>query len=1149
MINLVRFTGILFLLVLGSNSVVLSQNFNFNTIPKGINLPAQNVIQVDQDSLGRMWFSTVGGIHFSDGIQTYALPDSLVSKFEYRISLHIDEDDIVWLYNQNGLPRVYKGGYGKWEEEVLPIDFGTEQSERIILSSVGKGKDKQFFLDNDSILITWKSGSKDFKKLPRPTFEVAGRFLSAAEIEGNLYFFFENLTTQLVGKVFQPLTYTGIELPTPPSIIKRSPFTGEYYFLGRDYLAKGPAVNQPASLIDSNISESDFLRESYFGLFFEKDNVFYYFNSQLKKLASYDRLPLILDLNNLLNAFYIHDAFTDREGILWIVTPRGIVNLNSLKFQNYGSQVGLMSEEISAILELGEGDFLFGFNNGIQKFSKSAGKTIYRDSFLEGTPQGRVVNFSRDLESGDVWFSASFGGVGKYFPTTGQTIHFRPPSSESISSVVVVGDSVLITSPKSIYIAPKSATGSQLFERNLLEEIQQLISQPIYHFRKATKLTDGRILVTAGKKYTDQPPLVKNNRFVVVQGFDVLETDLGMLIGADDGLKIFKDNKVVDYELDGQRIDDPVYCILRDSKGIIWLGTDMGVVQLTQKEFIRYDESNGLIGNEINRGALIESQSGKILIGTQKGFSVFFPEEKFQAKGSPRIHLAAYQVGEYVPRDSEEIIVAYSENSFQAEFTAPGFNESKELWIHYRLLGLEKEDWEIIRDPKSTKLYFNNLPAGKYQLELKSSYEGADFSQTVFSKSFTIQKPFYLQFWFIFLAAIFLVAVGFLINELYQQLSKFGLLKVAFDTKEKEKMAAEEQFKNVWDSSKDAMILTLDGEEIITVNPAFAKLTRENPHLLPGKNMCELFTIPDFCEKELKMYDPETMRNLPQGISLEAFFPWKIGILEMQLFAKLIQEDYQGKNLVMCVFRDISTEKAIEKQLREAKEKAEEANRFKSSLLSNISHEIRTPLNGILGGTEHIMMNREKDPELISQLDIILQSGERLLGTINSILDMAKIEANKMEIFYEKVELTEFIATLVMPLKTLAKRKHIKLVERYPQRTIHGQTDKRFLEMILNNLLSNAIKYTNEGQIVLTIDSRDSSLIMEIQDTGIGMSPEYFKKIFQPFEQESTGNARLYDGTGLGLSITKNLVNMLGGKIIIESEKNLGTIVKLQIPV
>ena len=1150
MMNLVRFVGILLLLLLGSNSVVLSQNFKFNTFPKGVSLPVQNVLKVEQDSLGRMWFATDRGIYYSDGIQTYALPDSLIAKFEFKISLLIDEDGIIWLYNQNGLPKFFKGGYGKWEEVILPVDFGTKQSNRINFFVKGKAKDKQFFLDNEVILLTWSSGGKEFKKIPRPDFAKFGNLVSVSTIDQKNYFFFKIATFTFVDAKFQKIEMGGIKLPSAPLLVRQSPYSGEFYFLGSNFLAKGPEFDQPTTIIDTNISKIDFLREPYFGLFFKDDNVFYYFNSQLRKSASYNESPLILDLNNLVNSFYIHEGFIDREGILWIATSRGVVNINSLEFQNYGrSQVGLMAEEISAILDLGEGDFLFGFNNGIQKFSKMKISTIYKDLFIDGTPQERIVNFSQDPKSGEVWFSANLGGVGKYFPKTGKTVHFKPPNGIAISSVEVEGDSVLLVGPQSVFIAPKSAKGSELYQRDLIGEIQEIINQPIFFLRKAAKLKDGRIVVMASKKYTDQPALQENDRFVVVQGFDILETDQGMLIGTDTGLKIFKDGKVVDYELNGQRIDSPVYCILKDIKDNVWLGTDFGVIKLTQKEFIRYDESNGLIGNEINRGALIESEAGRIIIGTQKGLSVFFPEEKFHAKGSPKIHLSSYKLGEFESHDSGEIIVPYSENSFQAEFMAPGFNESKELWVHYRLQGLEKEDWEIIRDPKSSKLYFNNLPAGNYQLELKSSYEGADFSQTVYSKPFTIKKPFYLQFWFVFLTSVFLVGIGFLINELYQQLKKLGLLKVAFDTKEKEKMAAEEQFKNVWDSSKDALILTFDAEEIVTVNPAFAKLTGENPDLLPGRNINELFTRADFCEKDLGMKDPEILKKLPQGISLEASFPWKSGILEMQLFAKLIQEDYHGKNLVLCVFRDISAEKAIENQLREAKEKAEEANRFKSSLLSNISHEIRTPLNGILGGTEHIMMNRIQDSELISQLDIILQSGERLLGTINSILDMAKIEANKMEICYEEIELVQYVKTIVMPLKTLAKQKHIELIEYYRQPTILGQTDKRFLEMILNNLLSNAIKYTNEGQIVLTIDFRDSSLIMEIQDTGIGMSPDYFKKIFQPFEQESTGNARLYDGTGLGLSITKNLVNMLGGQITIKSKKNLGTFVKLQIPI
>ncbi|MDG1278786.1 MAG: ATP-binding protein [Algoriphagus sp.] len=1033
----------------------------------------------------------------------------------------------------------------------IAIDFGTKQSNRIIFFSIGKGKEKQFFLDTENILVTWKSDLKDFKQLPRPDFKESGRLFSVTKFEGKEYFFFEQLTAKLTGDQLEPFLFQGIDLPGVPVVVKPSPFSDEFYFLGKNYLAKGSEFNKPTSLVDSNISESDFISETHYGLFFRADNVFYFFNSQLRKIASYNRFPLILELNNLLNAFFIHDAITDREGILWIATSRGIVNLNSLKFQNYGRfRLDLMSEEISAILELDQGNFLFGFNNGIQKFSRMEMTTVYRDSFASGTPQERIINFSQDPESGIVWFSANQGGVGKYFPETDKTIHFAPPTNVSISSVVIVGDSVIMAGPKSVYIAPKSAQGTQLYKRNLIGEIQELIDQPIYFFRKASKLKDGRIVVMAGKKYIDQPPLQQNDRFVIVQGFDVLETDEGLLIASDEGLKIFKNNEVLPYSLKGEQIDNPVYCLIKDSKGNIWLGTDQGIVRINQEGVLRYDESNGLIGNEINRGALLESKSGKIIIGTLKGFSVFFPEEKFEATGAPKIYLESYKVGPNINQSSENLNVSFSENTFEVEYLVTGFNEEKDLWIHYRINGPEEGgEWTILKDPKATQLFFTNLPPGNYKLEMKASYEGENFSEKVSSKPFQIAKPIYLQIWFLFLVVSFLIGLGILINILFQQLRKLGLLKVAFDNKEKEKIASEQQFKNVWDSSKGCLILTLDSEEIVAVNPSFARLIGEKETALPGKFMHELFSEPGFCQNKIQMFEPENISKLEQGISLEAVFPWKSNSVEMMLYTKLIQKDYRGQNLIMCIFRDISLEKVIENSLRDAKEKAEEANRFKSSLLSNISHEIRTPLNGILGGTEHIMMNHEEDKVLISQLDIILQSGERLLSTINSILDMAKIEANKMDVHFEPIEINNFINTVVKPLKNLANRKGIVLRETYLSSSILGNTDKRFLEMILNNIISNAIKYTEEGEIHLQVDRQDGKLLLKIEDTGVGMSEEFMAKIFQPFEQESTGNDRLFDGTGIGLSITKNLIDLLKGTIDVQSMKNTGTMITIKIPI
>jgi signal transduction histidine kinase len=262
----------------------------------------------------------------------------------------------------------------------------------------------------------------------------------------------------------------------------------------------------------------------------------------------------------------------------------------------------------------------------------------------------------------------------------------------------------------------------------------------------------------------------------------------------------------------------------------------------------------------------------------------------------------------------------------------------------------------------------------------------------------------------------------------------------------------------------------------------------------------------------------------------------------------MVDQDYESKGLVLSVFKDISAQKSVENKLKEAKEKAEQANRFKTSLLSNISHEIRTPLNGIIGGAEHIMMNRGDDPELVSQLDIILQSGERLLSTITSLLDLAKIEANKMPVIYSDTDIQAYLETVIRPLETVAKKKGLRLEFDFLSPRFRAKVDRRFIEMILNNLVSNAIKYSEKGEVKISASREDDLLLLEVSDTGVGMSSDFQQKMFVPFEQESKGNDRMFEGTGLGLSITRNLVQLMGGEISVWSTKHSGTRVLVEIP-
>ena len=1125
------------------------QEFKFNTQIKGVKLPGQTIHQIEQDTLGRMWFSTSRGIFYSDGIQTQTLPDSIHEKFMYKIGLYKDQDGKMWIYSSQGSPALFLVNENRFEPTSLAGEMKDRFSQYIRFFSFGKGLEKVYFLATDYELLFWKEG-KEEKVLIDLESKKTGRLASIRQIDNQLVLFFDHGSFVWNENGMVPFEIGGIQLPSPPVLIDKMPGSGEYYFLGPDYLAKGPALDQPLEMVDKGFQKIKFPSVADFGLFFQGTNVFYHYNSQLRKKGAHNPVPIELDIRPLVKAYSISSAMVDREGILWIGSARGMVNLNSLLFFNYSAQNSdLLGDEISAIAPLGNGEFLFGYNNGIQHFSGKGLKTIYQDSFPPGNPTRRIVNFSKEA-AGKIWFSLNYGGVGNYTKQTGRIRIFPPPVGINISHVRVSGDRLLMTGAYNLFVSSVDADPSEIYKNDLKDEILGLLKESNLFLRKAGYLSDGRLLILRAKtRLGGGTELAQNRRFVITNGFDFLETEPGkVLLGTEKGLKLYENGEIRDFEVNGKRIERPIFALLKDAKSRIWAGTDEGLFVVDGEKILHYEESNGLVGNEINRGALVLTERGNVMIGTTKGFSIYFSEETFVSKGAPKVYLGDFESeGKIVTSDLLGRI-PFDKNTIELGFKAIGFNQDKELWVHYKLLGSSDEGWKIIEDPKSSSLMFSNLSPGDYQVVLKASYEGEDFSEELVSHVFRIKKPFYLRFWFILLNILFLMGLGILINVFFRQLHKMGVLKTAFDAKEKEKRIAEQEFRNVWDSSKEGLILSLDGEIIITANPAFCLMAGVDCSILERKPIGVLFSDPDFYNRYLPVFQKRLASKPGKGFTFEVIIPWKKAPLEMEVFSILIQSEYEGRNLILSVCRDISAKKAIELRLREAKEKAEQANRFKSSLLSNISHEIRTPLNGIIGGAEHIIMTRQNDPELVSQLDIILQSGVRLMDTINSILDMAKIEANKMRVVYKDTEINDFIGEILVPLKNLARRKGLDLEVHYLQKPFHGKIDKRFLEMIVNNLVGNSIKYSENGGIILSIDRRKNNLLFEIEDTGVGMSEDFLLKVFDPFEQESSGNDRLYEGTGLGLSITKNLIELLKGEIHISSTKNSGTLVTLEIP-
>jgi len=358
----------------------------------------------------------------------------------------------------------------------------------------------------------------------------------------------------------------------------------------------------------------------------------------------------------------------------------------------------------------------------------------------------------------------------------------------------------------------------------------------------------------------------------------------------------------------------------------------------------------------------------------------------------------------------------------------------------------------------------------------------------------------------------------------------------------------EERFSNLIENMQEGYYRSTPDGHFIEVNKALVKMLGYNSKEELMKVYIPLDLYFDPVERE--EFDKENVDFVP---NLEVYRLKKKDGTEVWIeeHARYIRDENGNILYHEGICRDVTERILAERELRAAKEKAEEASRVKSNFLANMSHELRTPLVGILGFSE--ILYRETDsPEVKQFAEYIHKSGMRLLETVNLILDLSKVESDKLHVSMMRADVLPLIDEVVNLFSIAAKNKNLYLKKDIKVKSLFIKFDEILLRSAISNLVNNAIKFTERGGVTISANVEEEEnkkfAVIKITDTGIGIPKESMNLIFEEFRQVSEGPSRSFEGTGLGLTITKKFVEKMNGIIEVESELGKGSTFTLRFP-
>ena len=837
----------------------------------------------------------------------------------------------------------------------------------------------------------------------------------------------------------------------------------------------------------------------------------------------------------------VWDMQQDQSNALWIGTLHGLDKFDQKTriFTRYqkepDNQNSLNDNQIQALHVDSEGIIWIGtWQGGLNRFDP---RTEQFTHYVHepNNPTSLSHNEIRDImedASGNVWISTFMGGLNRFNRDTEKFTHYQydPDDPYSLSSDIVF--ILYIDTSNILWIVAQN--GLNRFDA----ETEQFI--------RYTDAFDKRKVYTIYES--------KNKVFWVgtIGGLSKFNPVTGSfsIYTAKDGLA-----------------GENIFGILEDAQGNLWLSTGKGISKFnpTTKTFKNFDSQSGLQTKEFIEGSSYKTHDGQMFFGGRAGLNVFYPNNIRDNPYIPPVVLTNFKIfnqsvniGEHSPlrkviNATDELTLSYEDKVFTFEFAALNYVSPQKNQYAYKMVGFE-QNW-VYTDSYNRKAKYTSLEAGTYTFKVKASNNDGKWNEEARSIKIIILPPWWETIWFrggilILILGMIFISYRWKIKTIKQRNYQ---LEIQVTKRTNELQESQRAMRTLvsnlpgiayrcLNDSNWTMEFISDACFALTDYPATALTNNTEISYADIIHHNDQEQVRQFIQQALQNKEPFelTYRIITKTGQLKWVWEQGEGVF-----------DNNGEIIAIeGLINDITEQKKTEMALQQAKEHAEIANQTKSTFLSSMSHELRTPLNGILGFTQILQRDTSITTKQQHGLNIIEQSGNHLLSLINDVLDLAKVESDKIELFETDFNLLLLLndASEVIKNKDTGINFQLECADKLPN-WVRG--DERRLRQILLNLLGNAVKFTEHGSVTLEVkseklivksgESEEQSLLhFLIQDTGVGISSENLETIFEPFKQVGKQEFQA-KGTGLGLAISKNLVELMGGQLKVSSQINFGT--------